>query len=315
MSDKKRVLVTGINGFVGGYLTKELQKQDITLYGIGRSPYSDSSFSYTALDLLEYQKLYEYLLETKPDEIYHLASFASAKKSLDDPALFLTNNSLVTLNLLEAIHAIPDYSPRILLVTSADIYGLVSPENLPIDETVPFRPINPYAVSKITQDCLGLQYFLSYKLDIIRVRPFNHIGPNQSEDFAVSHFAKQIAQIENGISSSLDLQVGNLKAKRDFTDVRDVVKAYVLLMEKGKKGEAYNLGSGESISLEDILSLLLSHSSKPISISQDPSLLRPLDIPELVCDYTKLKKDTGWIPTIPLSQTIKDILDYWKRVL
>ena len=156
---------------------------------------------------------------------------------------------------------------------------------------------------------------MSYKLDITRVRPFNHIGPNQSEDFAVSHFAKQIAQIENGISSSLDLRVGNLKAKRDFTDVRDVVKAYVLLMEKGKKGEAYNLGSGESISLEEILSLLLSHCSKSISISQDPSLLRPLDIPELVCNYTKLKNDTGWIPTIPLSQTIKDILDYWKRVI
>ena len=315
MSNKKRVLVTGINGFVGGYLTKELQKQDITLYGIGRSPYPDSSFSYTSLDLLEYHKLHEYLLETKPDEIYHLASFASAKKSLEDPSLFLTNNSLVTLNLLEAIHAISDYSPRILLITSADIYGLVNPENLPIDENVPFRPINPYAVSKITQDYLGLQYVLSYKLDIIRVRPFNHIGPNQSEDFAVSHFAKQIAQIENGMSSSPTLKVGNLKAKRDFTDVRDVVKAYVLLMEKGKNGEAYNVGRGESISLEEILSILLSYASTSISVTQDPTLLRPLDIPELVCDYTKLKQDTGWNPTIPLAQTIKEILDYWKRVL
>lgn len=315
MTDKKRVLVTGINGFVGKYLTEELEKQDIALYGIGRSPKSDLSFSYTELNLLEYQNLKKYLEEVRPQEIYHLASFASAKKSLENPSLFLTNNSLVTLNVLEAIHAIPDYSPRILLITSADMYGDVASKDLPINEDTSFRPTNPYAVSKITQDYLGLQYFLSYKLDILRVRPFNHIGPTQSEDFAVPHFAKQIAQIEKDNSDSPILKVGNLKAKRDFTDVRDVVKAYVLLMEKGRSGEVYNLGSGKSVSLEEVLSILLSYSPKSITVMQDSALLRPLDIPELRADYTKLNEDTGWNPTIPLAQTLKDILDYWKRVL
>jgi GDP-4-dehydro-6-deoxy-D-mannose reductase len=200
------------------------------------------------------------------------------------------------------------------VVASAEVYGCVKKEDLPIDEETPLNPTNPYAVSKLTQDFLGLQYHLSYGLKTLRVRPFNHVGPRQSPNFVVSTFAQKIVEIEKGKREPV-LPVGNLQAKRDFTDVRDVVKVYSLLMEKGEFGEVYNIGSGVSYKIAEILEKLLSISKVKITVKVDKSLFRPIDDPDLVCDVTKVTKLTGWRPEIPIEKTLKDTLDYWRNII
>ena len=184
--------------------------------------------------------------------------------------------------------------------------------DLPIGEETEIRPVNPYAVSKVACDFLGLQYFLSYKLPIVRVRPFNHIGPRQSPSFVVAAFAKKIAEIEKNKIPPV-IKVGNLSPKRDFTDVRDTVWGYQLLIEKGEPGEVYNIGSGRSYEIKYILDTLLSFSDKKITIETDSALMRPVDVPELVCDNSKIKKVTGWEPKIPIEQTLRETLDYWRN--
>jgi GDP-4-dehydro-6-deoxy-D-mannose reductase len=200
---------------------------------------------------------------------------------------------------------------RILVVGSNEEYGLVGEDELPIKEANPLRPTSPYAVSKVAQDMLGLQYHLSHGLQTIRVRPFNHIGPRQSEQFVAPAFAKQIAEIEAGIRPPV-VKVGNLEARRDFTDVRDIVRAYYLIITKGKQGEVYNIGSGVPRSIRELLNTLLSFSEAEIEVKQDPSLLRPLDVPVSYCDYGKLKECTGWEPTIPFEESLKEVLNYWR---
>jgi len=206
-----------------------------------------------------------------------------------------------------------------MVISSAEIYGYVTPENLPIGENTPFRPGNPYAVTKIAQDFIGLQYNLSYHMPIIRVRPFNHVGPRQATGFVVSDFAKQIAEIEKSHRQNLPttdpmLKVGNLEAKRDFTDVRDMVKAYSLILEKGVPGDVYNIGSGKSIKIAEVLDTLIGLSDTKIEKQTDPTKLRPSDVPEIVCNNTKIRNLTSWEPEIALETTLKDTLDYWRHL-
>ncbi len=251
--------------------------------------------------------------KVKPEFVFHLSALTSAAASFKNPAATITQNVTMQINLLEAIRESAS-NARILIVSSADIYGMVKKEELPINESVAFRPVNPYAVSKITQDFLGLQYFLSYGLQVVRVRPFNHIGPRQAPYFVIPSFAKQIAEIEKGKKEPV-LRVGNLETKRDFTDVRDIVRAYEMLLEGGVVGEVYNLGTGVSHKIADILDTLLSLSSAKIDVRVDSKLLRPSDEPELVCNTTKIKEAIGWGPKYTLEETLRDTLDYWRNIV
>jgi len=199
-----------------------------------------------------------------------------------------------------------------LVVGSADEYGMVRPEELPIDEDTPLRPHNPYAVSKVVQDMLGYQYFASHGLHVVRVRPFNHIGPRQSPAFVTAAFAKQIAEAEAGRNPPI-VKVGNLEAKRDFTDVRDMVAAYHLALSKGEPGEVYNIGSGIARSIEEVLDILLAESKIELTVQEDPARLRPSEVPMVACDARKFRACTGWEPHIPLEESLRDTLDYWRE--
>ena len=200
---------------------------------------------------------------------------------------------------------------RTLVVTSNEVYGLVQPEDLPIDEAMPFRPNSPYGVSKVAQDMMALQYWYSHRLPTIRVRSFNHIGPDQADDFVASAFARQIVEIEAGLRAPI-VTVGNLDAQRDFTDVRDVVRAYWLLLERGEPGEVYNVGSGQSRPVRWLLETMLDLASTPVKISVDPARLRPSDVPISTCDNRRLVAATGWEPRIDLRDTLRDLLNFWR---
>jgi len=201
--------------------------------------------------------------------------------------------------------------PRILVVGSADEYGIVLPEELPISETNPLRPNSPYAVSKVAQDMLGYQYYASHKLPVVRVRPFNHIGPGQSAAFVTADFAKQIAEVEAGLREPV-MRVGNLGARRDFSDVRDIIHGYYLALSEGEPGEVYNLGAERSYSIRQVLDGLLALSETRVAVEQDPKRLRPSDVPEILADCTRFRSRTGWRAEIPLERSLEDILNYWR---
>jgi GDP-4-dehydro-6-deoxy-D-mannose reductase len=199
-----------------------------------------------------------------------------------------------------------------MVAGSNEEYGLIRPDELPLTEDNPLRPNSPYGVSKVTQDMLGLQYFLSHQLPVIRVRPFNHIGPRQAPGFVAPDFALQIAQAEVGLRSPR-IQVGNLNVHRDFTDVRDMVRAYYLAITFGVPGDVYNIGSGQSHSVHELLDVLLSYSHVQITVEPDPERLRPSDVPMVRCDASKFRALTGWEPTVPFKATLRDVLDYWRQ--
>jgi GDP-4-dehydro-6-deoxy-D-mannose reductase len=200
----------------------------------------------------------------------------------------------------------------VLIAGSADEYGMIRPDELPVNETTPLRPYNPYAVSKVAQDLLGYQYFASHGLPVVRVRPFNHIGPRQSPAFVTSDFAKQIAEIELDLREP-KLRVGNLDARRDFTDVRDMVQAYHLALERGEPGEVYNLGAEQAYSIEQVLEMLLELSDVKIEVVQDTTRLRPTDVPVVVSDCSRFRQSTGWRATVSMEDSLRDILDYWRE--
>lgn len=311
----KKVLITGISGFVGKHLTEFLlAKGEYEIIGTSRSQESVENVILKKVDLLDKQAVEDLLTSQKPDVIVHLAAMTSPAESFKSPEATLTNNILAELNLLEVLKKHEMKQVRFLLVSTSEVYGLVNPSDIPVDEETPLRPASPYAVSKIAQDYLGLQYHLSYGLDIVRVRPFNHIGPGQQDKFVVPSFAKQIAEIEKGKQEPI-LKVGNLDAKRDFTDVRDIVSGYHLLLAQGKAGEVYNIGSGKSHKIGDMLNQLIALSTKEIRVETDPAKLRPVDIPEIVCDYAKLQKLTDWKPEISFEKTLEDILEYWRKLV
>lgn len=317
----KKVLVTGISGFAGSYLAELLlSKRKYKVYGTYLTPNLKNidsvrnKLELIRVDLTSMEKIHEAVKSINPDLIFHLAALTFPADSFKNPLLTIKNNVIAQINLLEAVKNNRVLDSRILIISSAEVYGEVKKEDLPIDEEIKLMPNNPYAVSKVTQDFLGLQYFLSYKLKVVRIRPFNHIGPRQSPSLVVGAFAKKIAEIEKGKKEPVML-VGNLEAKRDFTDVRDMVEAYLLAIENGKEGDVYNIGSGESHRISEVLDKLLSLSKVKISIKSDPKLFRPVDTPELRCDAGKFRKLTGWQPKISLETTLSDTLDYWRKIV
>jgi len=313
-----RALITGIGGFAGSHLAEYLLMQgDVVVSGV-ISPRRHTHniahllprISIYALDLQQYDAVRSLLQETRPELIFHLAAQASVQRAWQDPAYTIINNVRCQLNILQAMIEL-QLSPRVLIVGSADEYGRVQPDELPVDEDTPLRPLNPYAVSKVTQDYLGYQYYLSHGLEIVRVRPFNHIGPRQDTGFVVPDFCRQIARIEAGLQESV-MYVGNLSAERDFSDVRDIVRGYYLALTRGFPGEVYNLGSSRAVSIASVLELLLEISEANIQVGQDPKRMRPSDIPTIVSDCQRVCRDTGWYPEIPLKRSLCDTLDYWR---
>lgn len=310
-----KAFVTGINGFAGTHLNNLLVGKGYEVYGTVKPTGEDvSDPNLFSVDIQDFQSLKNAIEQASPDYIFHLAALASPAESFKNPSETITNNISGQLNILEAVKQLQLIETKVLVVSSAEVYGAAESHDLPMDEDTPLRPLSPYAVSKIAQDYLGYQYFKSQNVKAIRVRPFNNIGPNQAPIFVVSSFAKQIAEIEKGIKEPV-MKVGNLETRRDFTDVRDVVIAYELLMQRGEIGEVYNIGSGKSHKIQEILDILLSLSNISIIIEKDPELMRPGDIPELLCDYTKIHKTTGWRPEINLETSLKDALDYWRNIV
>lgn len=312
----KNVLITGATGFVGTHLTDYLSKnQDLELFGTTISDIEKSKkIKLENVDLQNYDQTQKLIQRVKPDQIYHLAAFTSPADSFKNPTPVVLGNIEMQMNLFNAVLEAGSTGVRILNISSAEVYGSVDESALPVNEQTEIKPISPYGVSKVAQDYLSLQYFLSNKMDIVRVRPFNHIGPAQTPAFAIASFASQIAKIEKGKQAPI-IEVGNLSARRDFTDVRDIVRGYELLMKEGKSGDVYNIGSGKSHKIQELLESLLSMSEKEIEIKEDKSRLRPVDIPDIYCDITKINKHTGWSPKIPIEKTLKDTLDYWREIV
>jgi GDP-4-dehydro-6-deoxy-D-mannose reductase len=313
-----KALITGISGFVGTHLTQYLlDHTDWQIAGTVFCPYGSIKPWWDRLEIypaeLSRLEVVVFILEqVQPDYVFHLAAQPMVSLSHRDPWGTLENNIRMQLNILQALVELEMLDTRVLVVGSSEVYGPVKPEELPIRETQPFRPTNPYAVSKIAQDMLGLQYHLTHGIQAIRTRPFNHIGPGQRPGFVVPDFAHQIAAIEAGQSPPV-MRVGNLTARRDFTDVRDVVRAYHLLMAQGEPGQVYNIGSGQSHAIQEILNVLLNKSEAKITIEPDPARMRPSDVPDVVCDADRLRRQTGWLPTIPFEQSLADVLDYWRE--
>lgn len=309
-----KALVTGINGFAGSHLNDYLLSSGYEVSGIVKPNGKKVDDNFFEVDIKNFIGIKEIIEKVKPDEIYHLAALASPAQSFKDPSLTITTNISGQLNILEAVRQLGYLDTKILVVSSAEIYGDAKHHDLPLSENSKLKPLSPYAVSKIAQDFLGYQYYHAHDIKTIIVRPFNTIGPNQLPMYVISSFAHQIAEIENGQKEAV-MKVGNLESKRDFTDVRDMVRAYKLLMQKGNAGEVYNIGSGKSYSIKEVLEILLSLSNSKIVVEKDPSLFRPGDIPELRCDYDKLHKTTGWKPEISIEDSLKDTLDYWRNIL
>lgn len=309
-----RSLVTGVSGFAGSHLADHLLTATpaTEVWGCDfrgeRRPYHPAALKILAVDLRDPEAAQAVIDQVQPDHLYHLAGRAAVGESWANPWEVLETNLRSQVNLFQAVLA-ARLQPRILVLGSAEEYGRVPAGELPVRETCPLQPDSPYGVSKVGQDLLGLQYYLSHHLPIIRLRPFNHIGPRQSGQFVAPAFASQIAAIEAGRQAPL-LRVGNLEPRRDFTDVRDIVRAYALALEHGEPGQVYNLGSGRSRSIQEVLDILLSFSKTPIKVETDPSRLRPADTLELVCDASKFRACTGWQPRIPLEQSLRDLLDY-----
>ena len=312
-----KALITGISGFAGSHLAEFLLNKGYKVYGTfyDKSTFSNLNGFIDNIKLFEndirnYNTLKQIIKKVQPDEIYHLAAISFIPTALKNPKITFDTNLYGTLNLYKAIIELK-LNPKVLFIGSGDEYGLVNEKDIPINEDCPLKPLNPYSISKASIDFLSYFYFRNYHLNIIRVRPFNHIGPRQSPEFVCSNFAKQIAEIEKGLKEPI-IKVGNLEAKRDFTDVRDIVWAYWLAIQKGEPGEVYNICSGKAISIEELLNRILALCEKNIKVKQDPKRLRTSDVPLLIGNFTKFTKKTGWEPEIPLKKTLKDIMNYWR---
>lgn len=315
-----RVLITGITGFAGSHLAEYILKEhpDVEVWGLvrWRSPLNNiihikDKLNLVEGDLKDYVSLREALKISKPDRIFHLAAQSFVPTSWKLPAETFAINAIGEINLFEAIRELK-LDPLIHIAGSSEEYGLVYEKEVPIKETNPLRPLSPYAVSKVAQDYLAFQYFQSYKLKTVRTRAFNHSGPRRGHVFVTSNFAMQIAMIEKG-KQPPQIHVGDLTARRDFSDVRDIVRGYWLSLEKGEPGEVYNISSGKAYQIKEVLDILLSYSKVNVKIVQDPERMRPSDVLLLIGDSTKFQQRTGWKPTIPFERTLKDLLDWWRE--
>ncbi len=311
-----RVLITGINGFVGGHLAEYLLSlENRELWGLTRSGRISLSQLRSVVrpvlaDLNDAEQTLAALDAARPEVVFHLAGQPFVPESFRDPAGTLQSNVFGLLHLIQAVLRL-EIRPRILVVGTNEEYGLVPPEQQPISEAMPLQPANPYGVSKAAQSLLGLQYWRSHQLDIVVMRPFTHIGPRQNARFVTAAWASQIARIEAGRQPPV-LRVGNLQVQRDFSDVRDIVRAYVLAALEGKAGTVYNVGSGRMVSLQEILEFFLDQASTSIDVQVDPALLRPVDVPMVLCDASRLHAHTGWQAQIAFEQTLVDILSDWR---
>lgn len=307
-------LIIGGAGFVGEYLAKHLltlgQAVDVTKMPAQQAAVAGASMY--DLDILDPDQVLEVLQKIQPDAVYHLAAQSSVAVSWSNPQLTADVNIKGSINVLEGLRRYEKH-PRVLLVGSGEEYGHILAQETPVRETNPLRPGNLYAAAKACQNMIGRIYAQAYGMDLRMVRPFNHIGPNQSPVFVVADFCRQVAQIEAGNKEPV-IKVGNLTAKRDFTDVRDVVRAYVLLVNQGLAGETYNIGSGHAVAISDILQMVLEQSAVTIRVEVDEKKLRPVDIPVMEADIHKLQETTGWKPQIRLQQTISEMLEYWRKV-
>ncbi len=315
-----KVLITGITGFAGSHLADFIleEHEDVRVYGMIRwrsrrenIRHLQDSVELVEADLKDMVSMKKCLAYIKPDRIFHLAAQSFVPTSWTCPSETFCINSIGQINLFESLLSL-GLKPRIQIAGSSEEYGLVHEDEVPMKETNPLRPLSPYAVSKVAQDLLGYQYHQSYGLPVVRTRGFNHTGPRRGEVFICSNFARQIAEIEAGKREPV-MYVGNLEAKRDFTDVRDMVRAYWLSLEKGIPGDVYNIGSGTTYKIKDVLDMLLSMTDKKVKVEVDPDRLRPSDVPILLADSSKFRKVTGWEPRCEFSRSLKDLLDYWRE--
>lgn len=311
-----RALIIGAGGFVGDYLIEYLAKNnadEIYATKCSDQDYNNENARIYNLDILDKESIISLMYEIRPTHIFHLAAQSSVGVAWKNPALTIDVNIKGSVNVLDAIRELY-YKPRILLIGSGEEYGHIKPDEVPIREDNHLRPGNIYAATKACQNMIGAIYAQAYDMDLMQVRAFNHIGPGQAPLFVVSDFCKQAAEIEKGLREPV-IKVGNLMARRDFTDVRDVVRAYCLLAEKGRAGETYNVGCGNSVYINDILTMIISKARADISVEVDQSKIRPVDVPIIEADITKIEETVGWTPQIPLEQTIEETLGYWREHL
>ena len=314
----KRALITGISGFVGSHLADFLLNEGIEVYGairwrskLDNIIHIKDKLKLVDADMRDSHSVQKAIEESEPDYIFHLASQSFVPMSWRAPADTMETNAVGTIHLLEAIRQ-SNCDPVIQIAGSSEEYGMVYQDELPIRETNPLRPLSPYGVSKVTEDLLGQQYHRSYGLKTVVTRAFNHTGPRRGDVFVTSNFSKQIAEIEKGLKGPV-MYVGNLAAKRDFTDVRDIVRAYWFAVTKCDYGEVYNICSEKARTIQSVLDLLLGMTDKNVEIKQDPSRMRPSDVEILQGDCSRFREKTGWKPEIPFEKTMHDLLDYWRN--
>jgi GDP-4-dehydro-6-deoxy-D-mannose reductase len=316
----KRVLITGITGFAGSHLADYVlaEHPGVEVFGTYRwrsrrenIEHLEGRIRLLECDLGDATALRAALATAQPDAIFHLAAQSFVPTSWVAPAETFHVNVTGQVNLFEAIRLL-GLDPVVQIACSSEEYGLVHKDETPISERNPLRPLSPYAVSKVSQDFLAYQYFKSYGLRAIRTRGFNHEGPRRGEVFVMSNFARQIAAIEAGAQEPV-IRVGNLDSVRDFTDVRDMVRAYWLTVTKGEPGEVYNIASGSGITIRAMLDRLIAMSTVRVRVETDPARMRPSDVEVLLGDSSKFRAATGWAPRIPLEKTLADSLDYWRE--
>jgi GDP-4-dehydro-6-deoxy-D-mannose reductase len=312
-------LITGIHGFAGSHLADWLLEQNEEVFGIARSMGDDGNLKpiknrvqVLPCDIMSRQELKKVIETVRPERIYHLAGVAFAPVAEKDEAVVFDTNFTGTLNLLQMVKE-SKLNCRILFAGSAEEYGTVTEKESPVKETHSLKPVSLYGVSKASADLLAYSYFLRDGLDVIRVRPYNHIGPRQNPRFVCSSFARQIAAIEKGAEPVI--KTGNLESYRDFTDVRDTVRAYHAVMEKAKAGEVFNVCTGKTVSIQSILDRLLELSDISIRIERDLKLFREEEPLRICGDHSLLTQRTGWLPQTPLEQTLRDLLNYWRENL
>ena len=301
-----RALITGSQGFVGRYLRRELETNGYEVLGMDLQAGPDT----IQADLLDAERMAETVREANPGAVFHLAGQADVAKSWQIPQKTMEINVIGTINLMEAVRAF-DPGVRMVLVGSSDQYGNLGAAGECVKETQELRPQTPYAVSKRAQEEMARAYVGAYSMNICMTRSFNHGGAGQRKGFLIPDFASGVAQVEKGLAPSL--KVGNLDARRDFTHVKDVVRAYRLIAEKGRPGEIYNVGSGRTYSAREILDRLCAMANCPIPVEQDPAKMRPSDTPVVCCGHGKLSRDTGWEPEISLDEMLRETLEEWRN--
>jgi len=317
-----RVLITGITGFAGSHLADYILKNhpDVDLYGIYRwrsrrenIEHIRDGLTIMECDLRDAHAVKNTLAKIKPDKIFHLAAQSFVPSSWIAPSEAVVTNVIGQVNIFEAVRDL-QIDPWVQIACSSEEYGMVYPDETPIKETNPLRPLSPYAVSKVAQDYLGYQYYMSYGLKVVRTRGFNHTGPRRGEVFVTSNFAKQAVSIELGLQPPV-INVGNLEALRDFTDVRDMVRGYWMALGACQPGEVYNICSGIAYPIHHVLQMILDMIPVNVEVRSDPSRMRPSDVPILLGDNSKFREATGWKTEIPFEQTVRDIMTYWRETL